>query len=100
MKKLIALMLSMVMVLPILAGCRRQTTGAPGDPTVNNSTTKATRPSMTTQPTRSSTESTKHTTIPDSTAGSSNHATGETDITTEPATTSNAPSRNRMITRR
>ena len=99
MKKLIVLMLSVVMVLSILAGCRRQTDETPGDPTVNNTTTP-TVPSMTSPVTRPSTEPTMHTTLPDSTAGTGNDATGENILPDESTTNSDERIRENVLPRR
>lgn len=92
MKKLIVLLLSVVMVFSILAGCRRQTNGEPGDPTVNNTTTP-TVPTMTSPITRPSTEPTTDTTVPDSTENT-------TTLPGESSTNSDARYRDRMIPHR
>lgn len=99
MKKLIVLLLSVVMILSIVAGCRRQTNGEPGDPTVNNTTTP-TVPTMTSPLTRPSTEPTMHTTVPDSTADTGNDVTGESNLPDESTTNSDARHRDRMLPRR
>ena len=100
MKKLIVLLLSFVLVLLLMTGCRKQTNGKPGEPTVNNSSTAATVPSMTTKATHPSTEPTRHTTVPDTTMETGNGATANDDLPLESATNSNARNRDRMIPRR
>ena len=99
MKKLIVLLLAMVMVLSIMSGCRRQTDGTPGDPTVNNTTTP-TVPTMTSPITRPSTDSTMNTTTPDSTEGTGTDATGGNNFPDESATNSDARSRTHVLPRR
>ena len=99
MKKLIVLLLSIIAIFSICVGCRKQNSGVPGDPTVNNTTTP-TIPTMTSPLTRPSTDPTMHTTVPDSSENTVNTITGENDLPVESATNSDARNRDRMLPRR
>ena len=100
MKKLIVLLLSMVAILTILAGCRRQTNENPGDPTVNSTTADTTVPTTTGRATRPSTEPTMDATIPDGTISSGDDFTQGSDSSEDAAINSEARRRDRMLPRR
>lgn len=94
MKKLAGLLFALTLVLSLMAGCRRQTNGTPGDPTVNNTTTGTVAPTHTTRATRPATEPTRHTTLPETT-NTTNDGTAGTDMM--PGESSDIAGRNRMI---
>ena len=100
MKKLIIFLLTMVVVLSMFTGCRKQTNGTPGDPTVNNSTDAATVPNTSNKATRPSTEPTMHTTEPDATMNSGSDFTNGSDATEDATINSEARRRDRMMPRR
>lgn len=100
MKKLIVLLLTVVAIITMFTGCRKQTDGTPGDPTVNSSTDAATVPSTSTRATRPSTEPTMHTTTPDTTMDSGSDFTNGSDSTEDATVNSEARRRDHMLPRR
>ena len=100
MKKLIMLLLSAVMILSLFTGCRRQTNGNPGDPTVNSSSDSTTVPSTTRPATRPSTEPTIETTMPDSTVDSGSDFTNGSDSSEDATMNSDARRRDRILPHR
>lgn len=72
MKKTIALLLSAVIMVSMLNGCRRQPGEHPGDPTVNNTTTTK-KPTIT--------DPTKHTTRPSATQNTEKDTVGGQSVT-------------------
>ena len=100
MKKYIVLLLSTAVVLTMFTGCRRKTEGAPGDPTVNDTTNATTVPSTTNRPNHPSTEPTMHTTVPDSTMDPGSDFTHSDESSPNEATSGDPRIRGRMFPRR
>ena len=103
MKKTAILLFAIVLIMSMLAGCRRKQNGVPGDPTVNNSTNSMPSTTVNTLPTNRETEpETAPTQNTDGTDTPNNTNQSENDVTTEPMepTSNSRIGRNRMITRR
>ena len=96
MRKFTFILLMMLLTISMLAGCRREMTGQPGDPTVNSSSTnESTRetiiPSMTTRATETPI-TTENTTVPFDT----NETVNSTNETNETTTNGRYRNRNHM----